>query len=45
MPKEVYGHGKGKVKSIPKAERGIGKRMAPIVLRMSGKFIKPSSGK
>ena len=27
MHKEVYGHGKGKVKSIPNAYWGIGKRV------------------
>ena len=32
MPKEMSGHGKGRVKSIPKADRGIGKRVSQIVL-------------
>ena len=32
-PKEVFGHGKGKVKSIPKADRRIGKRVSQIVLK------------
>ena len=27
------------VKAIPKAERGIGKRVSQIVLKMSGKFV------
>ena len=39
MPKEVYGHGKGRVKSIPKAYWGIGKRVPQIVRKTSGKFI------
>ena len=39
VPKEVYGHGKGRVKSIPKAYRGIGKRVPQIVRKTSGKFI------
>ena len=39
MPKEVSGHCNGKVKSIPKADRGIGKRVSHIILKMSGKFI------
>ena len=43
--KEVSGHGKGRVKSIPKADRGIGKRVAQIVLKTSRKFIKPGSDK
>ena len=35
----------GKVKSIPKADREIGKRVSQVVLKMSGKFIQPGSGK
>ena len=31
VPKEVYGHGKGRVKSIPKAYWGIGKRVPQVV--------------
>ena len=38
MPKEMSGHGKGRVKSIPKADRGIGKRVSQIVLKRSGHF-------
>ena len=34
--KEMSGHDKGRVKSIPKADRGIGKRVLQIVLKMSG---------
>ena len=45
VPKEVFGHGKGRVKSIPKADRGIRNRESQIVLKMSGKFIQPGSGK
>ena len=45
MPKEVSSHGKGRVKSIPKSDRGIGKRVSHIVLKTSGKFIQLSSGK
>ena len=41
MPKEVY----GKVKSIPKADRGIGKRVPLVVLTISGKFLQTGSGK
>ena len=37
--RQVSGHGKGRVKSIPKADREIGKRVSQIVLRTSGKFI------
>ena len=33
MPKEVSGHCNGKVKSIPKADRGIGKRVSKVVPR------------
>ena len=38
VPKEMSGHGKGRVKSIPKADRGIGKRVSQIVLKMSEHF-------
>ena len=41
----MSGHGKGRVKSIPKADSEIGKRVPQIVLKVSGKFIQPSSGK
>ena len=41
MPKEVYGYGKGRVKSIPKTNKGIGKRVPQIVRKTSGKFIYP----
>ena len=36
---------KGRVKSIAKADRGIGKRVLQIVLTMSGKLVPPGSGK
>ena len=39
VPKEVYGHGKGRVKPIPKAYWGICKRVPQIVRKTSGKFI------
>ena len=39
VPKEVYGHGKGRVKSIPNAYWGIGKRVPQIVRKTSGKSI------
>ena len=45
VPTEVSGHFKGRVKSIPKADREIGKRVLQIVPKMSGKFIQPGSGK
>ena len=45
MSKEVSGHCKFRVKSIPKADREIGKRVSQIELKMSGKFMKPSSNK
>ena len=45
MPKEVSGHYNGKVKSILKADRGIGKRVSQVVLKMFGKLIQPGSGK
>ena len=34
VPNEVSGHRNGKVKSIPKADREIGKRVSQVVLRM-----------
>ena len=37
MSKEVSGHCKGRVKSIQKADGGIGKRVSQIVLNMSRK--------
>ena len=43
VPKEVSGHSKGRVKPIPKVDRGTGKRVSQIVLKMCGKFIQ--SGK
>ena len=45
VPKEVFDHGKGRVKSIPKADMGIGKRVSQIVLKMSGKFVLSGFGK
>ena len=45
VPKEVPGHCNGRVKPIPKADKGIGKRVSQVVLKMSGKFIQPGSGK
>ena len=38
VSKEMSGHGKGRVKAIPKADRGIGKRVSQIVLKRSGHF-------
>ena len=35
----MSGHGKGRVNSIPKPDRGIGKRVSQIVLKMSGHFL------
>ena len=35
----------GRVKPIPKADKGIGKRVSQVVHKMSGKFIQPGSGK
>ena len=45
VPKEMSGHGKGRVKLIPKDGRGIGKRISQIVLKMSGKFVQSGFGK
>ena len=39
VPKEVYGHGKGRVKSIPNVYWEIRKRVPQIVRKTSGKFI------
>ena len=44
MPKEVSGFCNGRVRPIPKANKGIGKRVSQVVLKMSGKFIQPGSG-
>ena len=43
--KEMSGHGKGRVKWIPKADRGIGKRVSQILHKMSGKFVQSGSGR
>ena len=43
--KKISGHSKGRVKSIPKADRGIDKRVSQIVLKMSGKFVQSGFGK
>ena len=45
VPKEVFGHGEGRVKSIPKGDRGIGKRVSRIILKVSRKFIQPGFDK
>ena len=45
LPKEVSGHGKGRVKSIPKADKGIGRRASQIVFKMSEKFVQSGFGK
>ena len=45
VPKEMSGHGKCRVKSIPKADRGIGKCVSQIVLKMSGKSVQSGFGK
>ena len=45
VPREVSGHCNSRVKPIPKADKGIGKRVSQVVLKMSGKFIQPGSGK
>ena len=44
-PKEVSGHGKGRIRSIPKADGGIGKSVSQILLKMSGKFAQPRFGR
>ena len=44
VSKEECGRNKGRVKPIPKADRGIGKRVSQMVLKMSEKFIQPGSG-
>ena len=35
VPKEVSGHCNSRVKPIPKADKGIGKRVSQVVLKMS----------
>ena len=44
MLKEMFGPGKGRVKSIPKAYWGIGKRVSQIVLKMSRKCVQSGFG-
>ena len=44
VSKEECGRNKGRVKPIPKADRGIGKRVSQMVLKTSEKFIQPGSG-
>ena len=38
MSKEECGRNKGRVKSIPKADRGIGKRVSQIILKMKNSY-------
>ena len=45
VPKEMSGHGKDRVKSIPKADRAIGKCVSQISHKMSGKFVQSGFGK
>ena len=45
VPQEMSGHGKGRVESIPKADKGIGERVSQILLKMSGKFVQSFFGK
>ena len=45
MTKEVYGRGKGRVESIPKADWGMGKHVPQIVRKTSGKFTVPPCAK
>ena len=45
MTKEVSADSKGRVKSIPKADRRIGKRVSQIVLKISGKLVQSGFGK
>ena len=40
----MSGHCNSRVKPIQKADKGIGKRVSQVVLKMSGKFIQPGSG-
>ena len=42
---ELFGHGNSRIKSIPKADWGISKRVSQIVLKMSGKFVQSGFGK
>ena len=45
VPQEMSGHGKGRVESIPKADKGIDERVSQILLKMSGKFVQSFFGK
>ena len=45
VPKKVSVHGKGRVKSIPKTDRGISKLVLQMELKMSGKFVQSGFGK
>ena len=45
VSKEMSGHDQGRVKSNPKADRGIGKRLSQILLKMSKKFVQSRFGK
>ena len=44
VPQSISGHGRGKIKKWPKAERGIGKGESAMILKESGIFIQVGSG-
>ena len=44
VPQSMSGHGRGKTKRWPKADRGIGKRESAFILKETGVFISVGSG-
>lgn len=44
-PHALSNHGKGRNKTWPKGDRGLGKHESEVVLRKTGVFVQPGSGK
>ena len=45
LPLALSNHGKGRNKTWPKGDRGLGKHESEVVLRKTGVFVQPGSGK
>ena len=45
IPLDLSNHGKGRNKTWPKGDRGLGKHESEVVLRKTGVFVQPGSGK
>ena len=45
IPLHLSNHGKGRNKTWPKGDRGLGKHESEVVFRKTGVFVQPGSGK